>query len=302
MKISTFFYTIKQGFVNLFRNKWYTLASVATISACLFLFGVFYAIIANFTHIVKDVEQGVAVTVFFEEGTSDERMEEVGKLIAGRSEVADIQFVTDEQAWADYQQEFFGEHIEEFKAGYPTNPLEGYDNYQVYLSDVSRQGDLITFIESIESVKWVRQEAGVAETLSGFNLLLSYVSLGIIGILLAVSVFLISNTVTIGISVRKEEINIMKYIGATDFFVRAPFVIEGVIIGLIGAAIPILVIYNMYSVVLEYILGNFEMLSQLLNFLTVTELFEFLLPISLVVGVGIGFIGSYSTVRKHLHV
>lgn len=302
MKISTFFYTIKQGFVNLFRNKWYTLASVATIAACLFLFGVFYAIIANFTHIVKDVEQGVAVTVFFEEGTSDERMEEVGKLIAGRSEVSDIQFVTDEQAWEDYQQEFFGEHIEEFKAGYPTNPLEGYDNYQVYLSDVSKQGDLITFIESIESVKWVRQEAGVAETLSGFNLLLSYVSLGIIGILLAVSIFLISNTVTIGISVRKEEINIMKYIGATDFFVRAPFVIEGVIIGLIGAAIPILVIYNMYSVVLEYILGNFEMLSQLLNFLTVTELFEFLLPISLVVGVGIGFIGSYSTVRKHLHV
>lgn len=302
MKISTFFYTIKQGFVNLFRNKWYTLASVATIAACLFLFGVFYAIIANFTHIVKDVEQGVAVTVFFEEGTSDERMEEVGKLIAGRAEVSDIQFVTDEQAWADYQQEFFGEHIEEFKAGYPTNPLEGYDNYQVYLSDVSKQGDLITFIESIENVKWVRQEAGVAETLSGFNLLLSYVSLGIIGILLAVSVFLISNTVTIGISVRKEEINIMKYIGATDFFVRAPFVIEGVIIGLIGAAIPILVIYNMYSVVLEYILGNFEMLSQLLNFLTVTELFEFLLPISLVVGVGIGFVGSYSTVRKHLHV
>ncbi|MBQ8822881.1 MAG: permease-like cell division protein FtsX [Lachnospiraceae bacterium] len=302
MKISTFFYTIKQGFVNLFRNKWYTLASVATIAACLFLFGVFYAIIANFTHIVKDVEQGVAVTVFFVEGTTEERMEEIGKLIAGRAEVADIQFVSDEEAWADYQVDYFGDRIDEFIKGYPTNPLEGLDTYEVYLSDVSKQADLVTFIESIEGVDWVREEAGVAETLSGFNLLLSYVSMGIIGILLAVSVFLISNTVTIGISVRKEEINIMKYIGATDFFVRAPFVIEGIIIGLLGAALPMGIIYNMYSVVLEYVVSNFEMLSQLLNFLSVEELFEFLLPVSLIVGVGIGFVGSFSTVRKHLHV
>ena len=302
MKISTFFYTIKQGFVNLFRNKWYTLASVATISACLFLFGVFYAIIANFTHIVKNVEEGVSITVFFVEGTTDERMEEIGKLIAGRSEVADLNFVSDEQAWEDYQQDYFGDKVDEFIAGYPTNPLEGFDNYEVYLSDVSKQADLITFIESIEGVDFVRREDGVAETLSGFNLLLSYVSLGIIGILLAVSVFLISNTVTIGISVRKEEINIMKYIGATDFFVRAPFVIEGIMIGLVGASIPLVIIYNMYSVVLAYVVGNFEMLSQLLDFLSVSALFEFLLPISLVVGVGIGFIGSYSTVRKHLHV
>ena len=84
MKISTFFYTIKQGFVNLFRNKWYTLASVATIAACLFLFGVFYAIIANFTHIVKNVEEGVSITVFFDEGTTDERMEEIADIITER--------------------------------------------------------------------------------------------------------------------------------------------------------------------------------------------------------------------------
>lgn len=302
MKISTFFYTIKQGFVNLFRNKWYTLASVATIAACLFLFGVFYAIISNFTHIVKTVEEGVAVTVFFEEGTTDERMEEIGKLIAGRSEVAELNFISAEQAWLDYQEDYFGEYKDEFIAGYPTNPLADYANYEVYLSDVSKQADLVTFIESIEGVKDVREKAGVAETLSGFNLLLSYVSLGIIGILLAVSVFLISNTVTIGISVRKEEINIMKYIGATDYFVRAPFVVEGIMIGLFGAAIPLIAIYNMYSVILEYVVDKFEMLSKLLDFLSVNTLFEFLLPVSLLVGVGIGFIGSYSTVRKHLHV
>ena len=94
----------------------------------------------------------------------------------------------------------------------------------------------------------------------------------------------------------------MKYIGATDFFVRAPFVIEGILIGLIGAAIPLVFIYNMYNVVLTFMIEKFEMLSKLLDFLSVQALFEFLLPISLIVGVGIGFIGSFTTVRKHLHV
>lgn len=302
MKISTFFYTLKQGFVNLFRNKWYSLASIATISACLFLFGVFYAIIANFTHIVKNVEQGVSITVFFEPGTTDERMATIQQLIDGRSEVADTNFISADQAWEDYQKEYFGDKVEEFIAGYPTNPLADYANIEVFLNDVSKQGDLVTYIESIEDVKETRHSDVTADTLSGFNLLLTYVSLGIIAILLAVSIFLISNTVTIGISVRKEEINIMKYIGATDFFVRAPFVIEGILIGLFGAAIPLVFIYNMYNVVLSFMIEKFEMLSKLLDFLTVHALFEFLLPVSLIVGVGIGFIGSFTTVRKHLHV
>ena len=302
MKISTFFYTLKQGIVNLFRNKWYSLASIATISACLFLFGVFYAIIANFTHIVKNVEQGVSVTVFFEPGTTDERMATIQQLIDGRSEVAGTNFISADQAWQDYQKEYFGDKVDEFIAGYPTNPLADYANIEVFLNDVSKQADLVTYIESIEDVKETRHSDVTADTLSGFNLLLTYVSLGIIAILLAVSVFLISNTVTIGISVRKEEINIMKYIGATDFFVRAPFVIEGILIGLIGAAIPLVFIYNMYNVVLTFMIEKFEMLSKLLDFLSVQALFEFLLPISLIVGVGIGFIGSFTTVRKHLHV
>lgn len=302
MKISTFFYTLKQGIVNLFRNKWYSLASIATISACLFLFGVFYAIIANFTHIVKNVEQGVSVTVFFEPGTTDERMATIQQLIAGRGEVADTNFISADQAWEDYQKEYFGDKVDEFIAGYPTNPLADYANIEVFLNDVSKQADLVTYIESIEGVKETRHSDVTADTLSGFNLLLTYVSLGIIAILLAVSIFLISNTVTIGISVRKEEINIMKYIGATDFFVRAPFVIEGILIGLLGAAIPLVVIYNMYNVVLTFMIERFEMLSRLLDFLSVQALFEFLLPISLIVGVGIGFIGSFTTVRKHLHV
>ena len=121
-------------------------------------------------------------------------------------------------------------------------------------------------------------------------------------ILLAVSIFLISNTVAIGISVRKEEINIMKYIGATDFFVRSPFVLEGIFIGLIGAVIPLWIIYALYNYALGYVVERFAVLSGFLNFLSVEQVFSFLIPVSLLVGVGIGFLGSMSTVRKHLHV
>lgn len=302
MKISTFFYTIQQGFRNLFRNKWYSLASIATISACLFLFGVFYAIVTNFQNMVRGLEENVCVTVFFEEGITDARIEEIGRMISSRAEVSEVVYISAEEAWEDYQKIYFGDRVDEFIAGYPTNPLYKDMNYEVYLSDVSMQDALVTYLYSIEGVRLVRYSALTANTLGGVNLLIGYVSLGIIVVLLAVSVFLISNTVTIGISVRKEEINIMKYIGATDFFVRAPFVLEGILIGLIGAAIPLWGIHYAYDNVLAYTTEKFSMLTHLLQFLPSETVFGFLTPVCLGVGVGIGFIGSFSTVRKHLHV
>ena len=164
------------------------------------------------------------------------------------------------------------------------------------------QDALVTWLQSIPQVRKVNYSEMTANTLSGLNLLIAYVSMGIIVILLAVSIFLISNTVAIGISVRSEEINIMKYIGATDFFVRAPFVLEGMLIGLIGAAVPLGLIYSLYNNALNYIVERIMVLCGFLNFLSVDEVFHFLIPVSLGVGVGIGFLGSISTVRKHLHV
>ena len=180
--------------------------------------------------------------------------------------------------------------------------MEGSQNYEIYLSDVSMQNSLVTYLQSIPEVRKVNQSQVTADTLTGLNSLIGYISVGIVVILLGVSIFLISNTVAIGISVRSAEINIMKYIGATDFFVRAPFVLEGVLIGLLGAAIPLGLIYSLYNYALKYIVERFEILSNFLNFLTVDQLFGVLAPVSLVMGMGIGFLGSISTVRKHLHV
>ena len=311
MKISTLLYTIKQGFANIFRNKWYSLASIATISACLFLFGLFYSIVANFQNILKTAEEGVSVTVFFHSEwdgceshvdgqiPSEQRIEEIGQEIAKRAEVSDVQFKSADEAWATFGPDYFGE---DYAEGFPENPLAGEDSYEIFLSDVSMQDALVTWLQSIPEVRKVNYSEMTANTLSGLNLLIAYVSMGIIVILLAVSIFLISNTVAIGISVRSEEINIMKYIGATDFFVRAPFVLEGMLIGLIGAAVPLGLIYSLYNYALNYMVNRFMVLSGFLNFLSVDEVFHFLVPVSLGVGVGIGFLGSISTVRKHLHV
>ena len=299
MRISTFFYTLKQGISNIFRNAWFSLASIATISACLLLFGIFYSVVMNFQHIVKTAEQGVSVTVFFDEGLSEARIQEIGDLISKRTEVAKLEYISADEAWESFREEYFGE---EYSDGFTENPLQNSSNYEIYLSDVALQGSLVTYLESVEGVRQVNRSELAASTLSGMNTLIGYVSVGIIGILLAVSIFLIGNTVMIGIQVRKEEINIMKYIGATDFFVRSPFVIEGMIIGAIGACIPLGMIYALYSTLIEYVIERFTMLSTLLNFLPAGQIFGTLVPISMAVGIGSGFFGSFSTVRKHLQV
>ncbi len=299
MRFSTFFYTLKQGVINIFRNKWYSLASMATISACLLMFGVFYSVVANFQHIVKSAQEGVAVTVFFDEGLSQERIAEIGTMIEKRAEVSKVNYVSAEEAWNGFKEEYLGEYADGFG---DDNPLADSANYEVYLNDVAMQGTLVSYLESIDGVREVHQSEVTATTLTGVNKLVAYSSAGIIIILLAVSIFLISNTVNIGISVRKEEINIMKYIGATDYFVRSPFVVEGMIIGFVGAAVPLGLLYFLYQTVIDYISSRFSVLSELLKFLTVEQVFTVLLPVSLIIGIGIGFIGSFTTVRKHIRV
>lgn len=299
MKIKTFFYTLIQGIKGIFRNKIFTLASIATISACLFLFGIIYAVVMNFQHIVKTAQGNVSVTVFFDEGMDDANIFAIGEQIKVRDEVSNVKYTTADEAWEWFQEKYFQDKHTE---GFPTNPLEGYQNYEVFLKDVSKQDSLVTWLKSIKGVREVKYSSVTANALSGVNLIIAYASLGLVIILLGVSVFLISNTIAVGISVRREEITIMKYCGATDFFVRAPFVFEGMIIGAIGAGIPLGIIYMIYNNVVESAKVKFPSLTTILCFLTVDEVFEILVPVSLGIGIGIGFLGSVSTVRRHLKV
>jgi cell division transport system permease protein len=296
MKIRTFLYTVEQGVIGIFKNKWFTVATVATISACLFVFGIFFAIAFNVENIVHSAEENVSVTIFFDEGISDERIAEIGDMLGRREEVYKYDFVSADDAWAEFSQQL-GEYAE----GFTENPLTNSANYQIYLKDVKMQNQLVNYLEGVEGVRKVNKSDFTAETLSGVNMVLIYVFVGIIVILFAVSIFLISNTVTMGISVRKEEITIMKYIGATDFFVRAPFVFEGIILGIIGSIIPMGLLYYLYILATDLIKSKFAFLS-FLTFLPPMNIFAYLFPFSVLIGVGIGFIGSFFTVHKHLRV
>ena len=280
----------------------FSIASIATMAACIFMFGMFYSIVVNFQHVVKDVESGVAITVFFDDGTTQDQIDAIGQEIAMRPEVSSFNYVSAEEAWEEYKLEYF-DGDEAAAASFGTdNPLAGESNYEIYMEDISQQSSLVSYLEGLDHVSRVRQSEMVANTLTDFNRLVSIVSAVIILILICVAVFLISNTVRTGIAVRKEEIGIMKVIGATDYFVRAPFIVEGILIGLIGAAIPLIILHAMYGRIIEYVANCFGFLNNLLTFLPVDTVFQILLPVGLILGVGIGYIGSRVTVRKHINV
>lgn len=299
MRISTLWYIFKQGFKNIFRNKVFSLATIATVAACVFLFSMFYSVIVNFQNIVMKAQQGVAVTVFFEDGISDEKIQDIGAKISQRAEVSNMVFISADEAWESFKDDYLGEYVDTFG---DDNPLEDCASYEIYLNDVSMQPALVEYLKSVDGVSKVNQSAVAASMLSSVNSLIGIVSMGIILILFAVSIFLISNTVSVGITVRREEISIMKLIGATDFVVRSPFVLEGIILGVLGAAVPLVAIYYIYGNVIEYVVSHYEALTSILEFLSVQEVFQTLIPIALIMGAGIGFIGSYTTVRRNLRV
>lgn len=302
MKISSIFYNIKQGFKNIWRNKMFSMASIATMAACIFLLGLFYSIGANFRGMVKDAESSVSVTVFFNEGLTQDQIDAIGAKIKARPEVDKTVYVSADEAWAEYQKEYFKGNPEAAETFKDDNPMANSANYQVYLKDVSQQEKFVNYVQKLDGVRKVNQSKAAARTLTDFNRLLTLISVAVIAILIAVAAFLISNTITVGVSVRKDEIAIMKLIGAKDSFVRAPFVVEGVVIGLIGSLIPLAILWFLYQKILAYISTRFTFLSNLVDFVPEKEIFHFLLPVALLLGVGIGYIGSRVTLKKHLKV
>lgn len=300
MRISTVRYTVKQGLKNIIRNKMFSIASIATMVACIFLFGIFFSILTNFRYIVNKAEEGVAIVVFLDEGITDEEKNTIEETLKNRDDVVEVKYISAEQAWEEFKEAYLGENVDD--AAFAENPLENSDNFEVYMKTVDTQDELVSYAESLPGVRKVNRSEMVADTLSSVNMLIAYISGAIILILLVVAVFLISNTVTMGITIRREEIAIMKYIGAKDAFVRAPFVIEGVLIGLIGAVIPLTLLYFGYDKTIQYIMTRFSILNNLLDFLPVNQVYQILLPVGLLLGVGIGFVGSFFTIRKHLRV
>ena len=302
MKISSLGYCIKQGFKNIYRNRLFSLASVATMSACIFLFGIFYSVVTNVSYMVEEAEKNTCLTVFFDVGVTDARIESIGKTIQQMDNVILIEFTSAEEAWEKYKVKYFGDRMDLAEGFEDDNPLADSASYTVYLDSADALSAVAASVENIDGVRTVRRSEITANSLSDVSGLVSMVSITMIVVLFLVALFLIGNTVSVGISIRKEEIAIMKLLGARNAFVRAPFIVEGIVIGFVGAMLPMIVIYYLYENVVYYIISRFTFLSNILAFLPIKTIFSTLLPVAAILGVGIGFLGSYMTLRKHLKV
>lgn len=303
MKINTFGYCIKQGLKNIRRNLLFSMASIGTIVACLFLFGIFYAIVLNMKTEIQSIENTLTISVFFEEGTDEQKIMKIGDDLKSMKNVDRITYVSADKAWKSYVDEVYNGDEEYVNSVFgEDNPLTNSSSYELTLKDISKQKDTVKRIQEVDGVRKVNSSEGTAKSLNSLNKLVGYTSLGVIAILLFVSLFLITNTITIGISVRKEEIAIMKLIGAKDIFVRAPFLVEGAIIGLIGSVIPIGIVYFIYNAVTQYLTERFVIVANMVDFVPIGQVFTGMVPISLLLGIGVGFFGSLITTHKHLKV
>ena len=303
MRIRTIGYSAKQGIKNIKRNFMFSIASIATMAACIFIFGLFFSLVINIRYIVKNAEEGVAITVLFDEGIDQAQMNIIGEQIRQFQGVTQVDYISAEQAWDDFGDDYFGDEKDKYADSFKhDNPLANSASYSVYIEHIEKQDELVEYIQGLEGVRKVNQLKGATQTLTTFNTLITYVAVAIIGILLCVATFLINNTIATGISIRKEEIGIMKLIGATNGFVRAPFIIEGVIIGLIGSILPLGLLFVGYNKVIDFVTTRFSILGGMMEFLDVVQVFEILVPVGLALGVGIGYFGSRRTIRKHLNV
>lgn len=304
MRISTFFYCVRQGMKNIFRNIWYSLASIGTMSACVFLFCVLYSIVINVGYMTMRMESMVGITVFFDQGMAEEDILSLGEEIktARADEVASMTYISADEAWENFKEDYFADSPELAEGFAGDNPLADSASYEIYLKESGMQEGFATWLEAQEGVRRVNYSSLTAEGLTTFRDVLAMVSLVLIGILLAVAVFLIGNTVAAAIAGRKEEIRIMRWIGAENTMIRAPFVIEGLLIGLLGSAIPLAGTWYGYELVVEMALEKLTIFTGLLAFLPVETVFRVLMPVGLALGVGMGFVGSRTSVRRHLKV
>ena len=302
MRISTFWYCVKEGIKNICRNIWFSLASVATISACIFLFCLFFSIVANIQHVVDNVEGTIGITVFFDENLSEDEIKRIGSEIGRREEVSEVQFTSAEEAWESMKNDYFSGHEELAEGFADDNPLAGSASYQVFLHDITTQDQVVAYLQQLGGVREVNYSNSAAAGLSSFNAVIGILSLVIIGVLLAVSVFLISNTINVAASFRKRENEIMRYIGATDYMIRAPFVVEGIIMGLMGAGIPLVGMYYLYMRSVGYLTTKFQILSRIFQILPLGDIFPYMAVVAVLLGLGIGFFASFFTIRKHLKV
>lgn len=293
-------YSLAQGIQSMFKNGWMSVVSIMTIAINVFVIVVFFTVVTNVNFMMTEFEKNIGVAVFFKEGVGEEQILALKDTMEKRSEVYRVEYISAQMAWESFKTQYFGDR-EELLVGFgEDNPLAQSASLQISLADISKQGTLVQVLKSEEIVRYVRETRDVTYIVEAVNKLVTYVSIGLLIILIVLALFLISNTIRLAVTLRSEEIGIMRYIGARNMMIRGPFLVEGIVIGLIGASIPLLIFYFAYPSVVIQIQRSYAILSEYLIFLSRDRILKTLIPIALISGAGIGYIGSRITVGKYL--
>ncbi|AKL96726.1 cell division protein FtsX [Clostridium aceticum] len=307
MKIRTISYIFKQGFIGIWRNKGMSLASISSVAASLAVLGIIITVVMNINNLSYIAQmQFDTIQIYLEQEAAIEDIEELGGQITSMQGVQLVEYESKEDALKKLR-ELWGEQ------GYLLEVLEENtlpSSYIIHLESLEAAEDVVKALEEIqvrheleelEVIEEIKYHKDIVDNMLNMAGFVRNIGLALIVILILVAMFIISNTIKLTLNARKQEINIMKYVGATNWFVRWPFLIEGMVLGFIGAIAALAVVYYGYQYTFELITTKFYvMLSSYV--VSVDVMMNKTIPIFSVLGVGVGALGSIFSLRKHLKV
>ncbi len=299
MKYNIFTYLVGEGFKNIFKNKKSTAASLMIMCATMIIFGVFFIIGQNINHFVKEVESAQGIQVFINKDATDEQIKEIGEKISGLEGVNTIDFVSKEEGLEQMKEKF--KEKEYLLDTYKDNNIFP-DSYVVTLTDLNLSTQVQEQILQMENIKRITSRDETVTTLINLANGVRIITGVILILLIVISIFIIANTIKLTVHARRKEISIMKYVGATNNFIRWPFIVEGIIIGIIAGIISMTIIGTAYSFIANKIVNSSFMQVTNMSLVGFGEMFNLIVIIYLILGIGIGVLGSSISMRKYLKV
>jgi len=299
MKPSTIKYFFRESFSGLKKNMLMTMASMVAVAACISILSFSYCVGSNLQYMLDQMEDSIGISVFLKGELTGEEIENMKKEISKIDHVEGVEYISPADALDDLKQDWGAEEDIFIGLDEQNNPLS--HSFQISLDKIENQNGVLTALENVDGIDNVRHGQTETELLMKANKIFSIAS-GIIMVLLGIiSIMIIMNTIRISVVNRRIEINIMKYVGATDWFIRWPFIIEGIIIGLIGAIVPLVIGFPIYAKITSAIFEYLPMIT-FVQFKLTGDVFGFLFPFGILFGIALGVIGSVTSIRKHLRV
>ena len=299
MRYNVIGYLLSEGFKNVLKNKKSTGASLMIMCATMLIFGLFFLIGENVNHMMKEVESEQGMQVFMYKDATEEQIQKLEDDIKSLDNIAKVTHVTKEEGLNSIK-ERFGENAKLLDVYLENNPLG--DSFVVQLTDLSKSNDVKENLEMLDNVKEITAKDKVVTALVNIANGIKIVSGVILVLLIVISVFIIANTIKLTVHARRKEISIMKYVGATNGFIRWPFIVEGILIGVVAALISILILGLTYNALVNQVVSSAIANTMGLSVLTFSRIFGMVIAVYLCLGTGIGTIGSIISMRKYLEV